>query len=154
MKDARYITVYRGQMVACNTIADLDALLANTTVAVAKTPAAKASRSADLSSVVTVKVPTTFYNGKGNPVDGDLAVAIDVKNVNKLKKLKLACVYDNNVKKWATPTVVSVGGNTLSIDESKSMAQHILGTSFHGRHRIDASTGPDVTANYTEANFR
>ena len=149
MDKAKYITVYRGQMVACNTLADLNALFDGAT------PAVQAKAVAPVgASTVKVKIPTTFYDAKRRPVSSHLEVCLDSANAHKAKNISLACVYDNNLKKWGTPTVVSIHGQALAIDESKSMAYHLLGASFHGRHRIDASTGPNVTANYTEANFR
>ena len=149
MDKAKYITVYRGQMVACNTLADLDALFDEATSAVKTKAVAPAE-----ASTVKVKIPTTFYDARSLPVNSHLDVYIDSANAYKAKNLTLACVYDHKLKKWSTPTVVSAHGQALAIDETKSMACHILGDSFHGRHRIDAATGPNVAVNYTEANFR
>ena len=149
MDKAKYITVYRGQMVACNTLADLNALFDGATPAVQAKAAAPVG-----ASTVKVKIPTTFYDAKRRPVSSHLEVCLDSANAHKAKNISLACVYDNKLKKWGTPTVVSAHGQALAIDETKSMAYHILGDAFHGRHRIDAVTGPNVTVNYTEANFR
>ena len=149
MDKAKYITVYRGQMVACNTLADLDALFDEATSAVKTKAVAPAE-----ASTVKVKIPTTFYDARSLPVNSHLDVYLDGANAHKAKNITLACVYDHKLKKWGTPTVVSAHGQALAIDETKSMACHILGDSFHGRHRIDAATGPNVAVNYTEANFR
>lgn len=149
MDKAKYITVYRGQMVACNTLADLNALFDEATSAVKTKAVAPAE-----ASTVKVKIPTTFYDARSLPVNSHLDVYIDGANAHKAKSITLACVYDHKLKKWSTPHVVSVHGQALAIDETKSMACHILGDSFHGRHRIDAATGPNVAVNYTEANFR
>lgn len=150
MDKAKYITVYRGQMVACNTLADLNALFDGATPAVQP----KVAASAQNPSTIKVKIPTTFYDANRRPISSHLEVCLDNANAHKAKNIALACVYDNKLKKWGTPTVVSAHGQALAIDETKSMAYHILGDSFHGRHRIDATTGPNVTVNYTEANFR
>ena len=149
MDKAKYITVYRGQMVACNTLADLNALFDGATSAVQTKAVAPVG-----APTVKVKIPTTFYDARSRPVNSHLDVYIDGVNAHKAKNLTLACVYDHKLKKWSTPFVVSVHGQALAIDETKSMACHILGDSFHGRHRIDAATGPNVAVNYTEANFR
>ena len=146
---AKYITVYRGQMVACNTLADLNALFDGATSAAQTKAAAPVG-----ASTVKVKIPTTFYAARSRPVNSHLDVYLDGANAHKAKNITLACVYDHKLKKWGTPTVVSAHGLALAIDETKSMACHILGDSFHGRHRIDAATGPNVAVNYTEANFR
>ena len=151
MENAKYVTVYRGQMVACNTVADLNALLDGNASQPIKANSVAAPVAAQPDQLV-VKIPTTFYDATEHPRQSYLSIKVDRSNLKNVKGMKLISVFDRKTKKWGTPFVTEFRGQP--INEKQSAAGRILGDAFYGKHRINATTGPGAVVDYTAVNFR
>ena len=151
MENAKYVTVYRGQMVACNSVADLNALLDGKASQPIKANSAAAQVAVQPDQLV-VKIPTTFYDASKHPRQSHLSIKVDRSNLKNVKGMKLISVFDRKTKKWGTPFVTEFRGQPIT--EKQSTAGRILGDTFYGKHRINTATGPDAVVDYTAANFR